>query len=420
MKSRGRHGVLALALLVLAVPGSGGVRGAQLPLQVPALHLGQRPPSGTISRPRTFAPPGRRNVQVFGARGDGVADDAPAIQRALDSLPPTGGIVYIPAGTYLLGTGAGGVGRYPNNGKPIESALIIRRNNTVITGDGPSTILTLMDHKKMRVLSFDNKANITLEKVAIDGNKENRDGSVGWPGGDVVDGLFHSRYSRNITVRGCEVRNTIEGGFGFWHNTNALVENCYCHDNGTPKAGGAGIGFSGGQKLRAIDNHVAKIDGAGIWVSWEATDVVLKGNTFTGNTKGGIVLGGFVREHGVGANYGYTITNNTLDGNKIAGLVIASASRGVVSGNRFTGNQVGIKINDNEKIPSADWKIQGNVCAKNEQAGIDVVGKTSRRIALRGNTVENNGRTINDQIVVHEATAVNSDWQSGNTIRCEP
>lgn len=42
------------------------------------------------------------NVKQFGAVGDGVANDRPAIQRAIDSLAPDGGTVFIPAGVYLL------------------------------------------------------------------------------------------------------------------------------------------------------------------------------------------------------------------------------------------------------------------------------------------------------------------------------
>lgn len=43
-----------------------------------------------------------RNVRDYGAYGDGSHDDTTGIQRAIDSLPSTGGTVYIPAGTYLI------------------------------------------------------------------------------------------------------------------------------------------------------------------------------------------------------------------------------------------------------------------------------------------------------------------------------
>ena len=44
------------------------------------------------------------NVRLLGAAGDGIADDAPAIQNALDRAEAMGGgEVYIPAGNYRIG-----------------------------------------------------------------------------------------------------------------------------------------------------------------------------------------------------------------------------------------------------------------------------------------------------------------------------
>ena len=42
------------------------------------------------------------NVKKFGALGDGVADDAPAIQKAIDAAQVKGGCVYFPAGDYRV------------------------------------------------------------------------------------------------------------------------------------------------------------------------------------------------------------------------------------------------------------------------------------------------------------------------------
>ena len=44
------------------------------------------------------------DVRAFGARGDGVAKDTAAIQRALDACAKTGGRVIVPSGTYLTGS----------------------------------------------------------------------------------------------------------------------------------------------------------------------------------------------------------------------------------------------------------------------------------------------------------------------------
>ena len=46
-----------------------------------------------------------RNVRTWGAVGDGVTDDTAAIQVAIDNLPPTGGVLYFPPGTYFVSSG---------------------------------------------------------------------------------------------------------------------------------------------------------------------------------------------------------------------------------------------------------------------------------------------------------------------------
>jgi hypothetical protein len=42
------------------------------------------------------------SARDFGAKGDGIADDTAAIQKALDAMSPGGGVVHLPAGQYKL------------------------------------------------------------------------------------------------------------------------------------------------------------------------------------------------------------------------------------------------------------------------------------------------------------------------------
>jgi len=72
------------------------------------------------------------NVQGFGAKGDGLADDTRAIQAAIDHVASQGGgTVHIPAGTYRIMPQ-----RDPALGAEVN-ALRIRGDNVRITGDGP-------------------------------------------------------------------------------------------------------------------------------------------------------------------------------------------------------------------------------------------------------------------------------------------
>lgn len=44
------------------------------------------------------------SVTIYGATGDGTTNDRAAIQAAIDAVPSTGGIVWFPAGTYVITT----------------------------------------------------------------------------------------------------------------------------------------------------------------------------------------------------------------------------------------------------------------------------------------------------------------------------
>lgn len=59
------------------------------------------------------------NAKQAGAAGDGVTDDTAAVQAALDSVPATGGVVYLPAGDYL-----------------VSAQLNVTHDNTTVIGDG--------------------------------------------------------------------------------------------------------------------------------------------------------------------------------------------------------------------------------------------------------------------------------------------
>jgi len=79
------------------------------------------------------------NVMDFGAKGNGVDDDGPAIQLAIDSLP-SGGTIIIPDGEYLISTGVLitkgirllGAGRVNFNGYTSSFSPTVHSGSTLI------------------------------------------------------------------------------------------------------------------------------------------------------------------------------------------------------------------------------------------------------------------------------------------------
>ena len=49
-----------------------------------------------------LVPPIYYNVKNYGAAGDGTTDDTTAIQNAINAMPNTGGVVFLPPGTYKI------------------------------------------------------------------------------------------------------------------------------------------------------------------------------------------------------------------------------------------------------------------------------------------------------------------------------
>ena len=78
------------------------------------------------------ADPGTLDVKTFGARGDGVADDTAAIQKALDEAGKAGGRVLIPAGRWLVagslrvppGVSLSGVAQAPLYIEPLVGTVV--------------------------------------------------------------------------------------------------------------------------------------------------------------------------------------------------------------------------------------------------------------------------------------------------------
>jgi len=162
-----------------------------------------------------------------------------------------------------------------------------------------------------------------------------------------------------------------------------------------------------------------------MWSAFGSRNVLIQNNTIRNNAQEGIVIGGFTVMNGAGNNRGFTITENTLEGNGSAGFAavsIASASHGNISRNTIINNvNDGIYLNDDgTNPPCSHWVIQSNLCSNTTVAhaqkfGIRILGK-SMAITLRQNICEDNGLSINDQIVVADTACANSDWKTANTL----
>ena len=182
------------------------------------------------------------NVTNYGAKGDGVSDDGPAIRSATAALSARGGgTLYFPAGIYR-----GTVAAHPSDSS--YQAVLIVPGNTRIIGDGQgASVIGFLpgqpDYSRIilnRQIVSGGDENITLENLTLDGFALDQTAT------NAQHGLFIMR-ARNLRVRNVQFRNvfgTASSGLGegffaeFQLGAGAAFTDCEC-------AGGSGNSASG-------------------------------------------------------------------------------------------------------------------------------------------------------------------------------
>jgi hypothetical protein len=166
------------------------------------------------------------DVKAFGAQGDGSTDDAPAIQDAIDAVPPgtgtlgvapysRGGIVYIPAsnGPYVIG-----------------STLVINKG-LVLLGDGPGSMLYLKNSANASMIQVTHGADtwVEIHRLALEGNRFNQSGQKNKYGIQVNASSALARY--HDVFSHLYVRNVDGTGFEWSQGAPSRIEWCVFNDN---------------------------------------------------------------------------------------------------------------------------------------------------------------------------------------------
>lgn len=214
-----------------------------------------------VVEPLGFATP-----QMFGATGDGVADDTQAIKSAIQALSEHNAVLYFPPGTYLV------------------TDDIELKSNITVKGAGENSVIKRAptEAENYRVFRCVNLANVNICDLSIHGDKSNHTGTTGEWGMCVSlegsrnisiercwfmegwgDGVYvGSEASKNlkcyyITIRDCKMVGNRRNGLSVINVSYLTVDGCmFSNNKGT--APQAGICFEPNNQYETIDNAIVR------------------------------------------------------------------------------------------------------------------------------------------------------------------
>lgn len=373
------------------------------------------------------------NVRDYGAVGDGITIDRVAIQAAALAIPPEGGTLYVPKGTYLLDRTTF---PEPNDGK---FAIWIKSNTIVQATAG--AVFKMLGSVKLQtdllVVSdgthYGAANNVQIRGLTIDGNTRAR--QVGVDGGEGIHFLGGS----NHVVSGCHIFDAPEDGIDFGQPAgpvlveNTTIENCWGAGIHSLGRGGARISncyFRSNGWLRlpqwgyvgaALDNSFAEGNA-------EVTGTVFEDNAVNVYVQSGVINlhncelrqlmdnrtnvlvsqygmlvmnGCFVYSPGVngfgvlvqtddshvrisgnqftlqgirieGGTGSGVITGNSFDGNGLRAITILGGKQVLVAANSFSATLQGVRLEGGSNV-----RVVGNAFTDIQTAGVYVSGGTN-------------------------------------------
>lgn len=326
------------------------------------------------------------NVKAYGALGDGSIDDTTAIQAAIDaaSTAPRGGMVLIPAGTYVISAtltlknkpvilmGEGGVSSTYSSGDRVrDSATILKTtanipvihifedDYTVIESIGSSVrdlaILGNRTGTSQRGVWVDSRNNCSALNVMVSGM-----GGDGFYLTDSVGGYFSNCVSNHNVSDGYEL-NASAGTAGATASiTNNVFVSCTALGNDSD-----GWDVGPGSNGTIWEGCTAESNAAYGWAFSGTAPAICRGNTGFGNWDESNTLGG-VR---------YADTNcyaNTIGLAKVSSNPVVSYAAGA---HRLNGVRVETSVSADANFPDGlpAWKLARLLGALTTASDVDHV-----------------------------------------------
>jgi parallel beta-helix repeat protein/putative cofactor-binding repeat protein len=282
------------------------------------------------------------DVTEFGAAGNGLQDDLPAIEAAIEAVAQSGfGIVYFPEGVYRI------------------DGTVHMRSFTALQGEGPRSVIRASDD--FPAIKFVGNA---FQSIVLTAIRDLTIQGVGETPGDGHALIAMHAFVEHAWIERCVLRDSPHDGWfalrecRHLYVTDNVVVNC-ADDGLNPGGGGPGLGT---RDVLVARNTVVGVANDGIHVSLKSHSITVKDNlimdcnagiglagtslsTIRNNTITGCPRGIFTHP-----NFGATVKMNIHD-NAIAGAdevgIRLDGFASVVQGNTVDGAAVGISVQGN-------------------------------------------------------------------------
>ena len=202
-------------------------------------------------------------------------------------------------------------------------------NDDNFTLKGQANISTLFP-----LLCGDGIADVVIEGITLDGNKANQE-SLEHFWGNFLAGIWLNRGNR-IHIRNVTSRESAADGISWQTSHDALIEDCYCHDNagfGLHAGSGSqrplvqrnklernyiGFYFCWGVRYGRLENNVI-LDSQefGVHFGHKDTDNIVRGNEIQRSGKVGVIFREVEDDGGLCGEGGYCPDRNRLEDNHI-------------------------------------------------------------------------------------------------------
>ena len=356
------------------------------------------------------------DVRTFGAKGNGSTNDTAAIQKAINSLPSTGGTVVIPPGTY-----------------GIDAVTSLKLKSNITLQMSPTTILGVIPNAAAQytVLNIGGVSNVNVNGGVLWGDRLTHKGTTGEHGFGV--GIFGAS---NVTVTGTASNNMWGDGFyvgngpTFGSSLKTRSTNVKLIDVTADNNRRQGISVTSGKDISIVRAKLTNTNGAapsaGIDVEPNGKTDILQNisivDTYTANNQGAgisLSLGAIL---GTTTPISITVTNHTDNGSK-QGMNISGGS-GIIPGTVRVDNPTWMNSKTNAlAVVGTDYRgfsttvnnakiVNANTSAKG--AAISVYNYNT---AVQLGNVAINNANISDTRTTKMTTAA---FYAGTTVSAKP